>query len=64
MSFEANPFHSETVIAQSGHTQESKWHWVLFFFPVPYCSCIVQPDFRYLSFNLEIAKLIETWQSV
>lgn len=28
MSFEAYPFHSEAAIAQSGHPQEGKWHWL------------------------------------
>lgn len=32
MSFEANPFHPETLITQSGHPPENEWHW-LFFFP-------------------------------
>lgn len=31
MNFGANPFHSETVIAQSGHPQENTWHWLVFF---------------------------------
>ena len=40
VSFEANPFHSEMVVAQSGHPQESEWHWLFFSSTILQLYCI------------------------
>ena len=62
MSFEGSPFHSESLIVQAGHPQEREWCWLMFF--QYHIAVVLYKQISGTSFNLEIAKLIETWQSL